>query len=145
MIDQLELLALKSIALKDPEYFNRKVCRYYSEKFHTPLAEVYKLPWVFVFTNYIEHIIENNNTKENVYDLCVEIFYPEKKRVTSSLGEFDSEEEEIQAWIKKIEEEEEEKRQNAKQNDKTKEEIKEPEIELKQSDFSHLEEEMNED
>ena len=48
MIDQLELLALKSIALKDPEYFNRKVCRYYSEKFHTPLAEVYKLPWAFV-------------------------------------------------------------------------------------------------
>lgn len=141
MIDQLELLALKSIALKDPEYFNRKVCRYYSQNFHTPLEDVYKLPWAFVFNNYIEHIIENNNTKENIYDLCIDLFYPEKKKVENFLGEFESEEEELQAWIKKIEAEEEQKRKS-----KTLEEPQlEPEIKLESSTFAHLEEEMDEE
>jgi hypothetical protein len=141
MIDQLELLALKSIALKDPEYFNRKVCRYYSQNFHTPLEQVYKLPWAFVFNNYIEHIIENNNTKENIYDLCIDLFYPEKKKVENFLGEFESEEEELQAWIKKIEAEEEKKRKA-----KAVEEIvPEPEINMESSNFAHLEEEMDEE
>lgn len=141
MIDQLELLALKSIALKDPEYFNRKVCRYYSQNFHTPLEEVYKLPWAFVFNNYIEHIIENNNTRENIYDLCIDLFYPEKKKVENFLGEFESEEDELQAWINKIEAEEEEKRKA-----KVVEEMKpEPEINMESSNFAHLEEEMDEE
>ena len=78
MINELEILAIKSVALKDPEYFYRRVCRYYSEKFHTPLTEVYKLAWPFVFNNYLEHVIETNNTKEDVYNLAIDICYPEK-------------------------------------------------------------------
>jgi len=141
MINELELLALKAIALRDPEYFNRKVCRYYSEKFHTPLTEVYNLPWAFVFTNYIEHIIENNNTKESIYNLCVDMFYPEKKKVENFLGEFDSEEAELQAWINKIETEEAEKRKKLAEEALQ----KEPEIKMDSSSFSHLEEEMDEE
>jgi tRNA threonylcarbamoyladenosine modification (KEOPS) complex Pcc1 subunit len=155
MINELEILALKSIALKDAEYFTRKVCRYYSEKFHTPLAQVYELPWAFVFTNYIEHIIENNNSREQIYELAVDIFYPEKKRVKSFMGEFQSEEEEIQAWIKKIEKEAEEERQKKSQLSLKKEdkEIKQEvpaeeeksEINMESTYFEHLEEEMKED
>lgn len=135
MINHLELLALKAIALKDPEYFNRKVCRYYSEKFHTPLEDVYKLPWAFVYTNYIEHIIETNNTNDSIYRLSIDMFYPEKKKVENFMGEFDSEEAELQAWINKIESEEIEKR-------KKKEEEAKPDIQMSESNFSHLEEEM---
>lgn len=149
MINELEILALKSVALKDAEYFTRKVYRYYSEKFHTPLADVYKLPWAFVFTNYIEHIIENNNSKEDIYKIAVDVFYPEKNRVKSALGEFENEEEEIQAWIKKIEKEAQDKRDKKAKSMETKqkdiEEITEPDIKLNTEEFDHLEKEMEED
>ena len=145
MIDQLEILALKAVALKDPEYFHRKICRYYSEKFHTPLMEVYDLPWPFVFTNYLEHIIETNNGKKEIYDLAVEICYPEL---------IEEEEEALQRRIKEIEAEEEAKRQAAKEKYEAKrreEEAKanprteEPDIEMKSTSFEHLEEEMEDD
>ena len=136
MIDKLETLAIKSVALKDSEYFYRRVCRYYSANFHTPLIEVYDLPWTFVFTNYLEHIIETNNSQADVYELAIDICYPEKK-VT--------EEDEINKRIKEIEAEEAAKREKVK---KAKEEAlkKEEEvIEIDNTSFSHLEEEMEED
>jgi len=142
MIDQLEILALKAVALRDPEYFQRKVCRYYSEKFHTPLIEVYELPWPFVFTNYLEHIIEVNNGKKEIYDLAIDICYPEIK---------ENEEEALQRRIKEIETEEELKRQAHKkkveerkaqqtvgQNPRT----EEPDIVMESTSFEHLEKEM---
>lgn len=133
MIDQLETLTIKAIALKDSEYFYRKVCRYYSEKFHTPLLQVYDLPWVFVLNNYLEHVIETNNNKEDIYNLAIEICYPEKKV---------EEEQELEDWIKKIEREEEEKLK-AKQSPHTE---KEPqEISIDSTSFSHLDEEMEQE
>lgn len=151
MINELEILALKSVALKDSEYFTRRVCRYYSEKFHTPLMEVYSLPWAFVFTNYIEHIIETNNTKEDIYNIVIDVFYPEKKRVKNFMGEFDNEEAEIQAWIKKIEKEAQEERdrksikQELKQEQVAQSTYPEPEINLESNQFEHLDKEMEED
>ena len=156
MIEKLELLAIKSVALKDPEYFYRRVCRYYSEKFHTPLRDVHDLPWAFVFTNYLEHLIEENNTQEGIYNLAIEVCYPERKM---------DEENEIQEWIKNIEKNEEEKRkakgkkQNPrthKNNDENKstnktdkenphKESEEKEISVENDLFTHLEEEMEED
>ena len=151
MINELEILALKSVALKDPEYFTRKVCRYYSEKFHTPLVEVYALPWAFVFTNYIEHIIETNNSKEEIYNIAVDVFYPEKKRVKNFMGEFQTEEEELDAWIKKVEKEAQEERDRksmvaaAKKEEEIAEQVDEPEISLEANQFEHLDKEMEED
>jgi len=151
MINELEILALKSVALKDSEYFTRKVCRYYSEKFHTPLTDVYNLPWAFVFTNYIEHIIETNNTKEDIYNIAIDVFYPEKKRVKNFMGEFENEEAEVQAWIKKIEKEAQEERDKKSINQELKQEATtqavelEPEISLEANQFEHLEKEMEED
>jgi hypothetical protein len=142
MIDQLEILALKAVALRDPEYFQRKVCRYYSEKFHTPLIEVYELPWPFVFTNYLEHIIEVNNGKKEIYDLAIDICYPEIK---------ENEEEALQKRIKEIEAEEELKRQahkkkveerKAQQTAEQNPHIEEPDIVMESTSFEHLEEEM---
>jgi hypothetical protein len=142
MIDQLEILALKAVALRDPEYFQRKVCRYYSEKFHTPLIEVYKLPWPFVFTNYLEHIIEVNNGKKEIYDLAIDICYPEIK---------ENEEEALQRRIKEIETEEELKRQahkkkveerKAQQTIRQNPRTEEPDIVMESTSFEHLEKEM---
>lgn len=140
MIDKLELLAVKSVALKDSEYFYRKVCRYYSEKFHTPLMEVYEIPWAFVFTNYLEHLIETNHNKESLYELVIDICYPEKRL---------DEEQEVEDWIKQIEAEEQAKRR-AKQNPPNQEKkvetenphIENGEIHMGEGVFSHLEEDM---
>jgi uncharacterized membrane protein len=144
LIDQLEVLALKSVALKDPEYFYRKVCRYYSEKFHTPLLEVQQLPWPFVFTNYLEHVIETNNGTEDIYNLAIDICYPEKRV---------SDEDELQSWIKRVEKEEEQKRESKKQKELDVEESKETadppigeeNINMESTSFAHLEEEMEEE
>lgn len=133
MIDQLETLTIKAIALKDSEYFYRKVCRYYSEKFHTPLLQVYDLPWVFVLNNYLEHVIETNNNKEDIYNLAIEICYPEKKV---------EEEQELEDWIKKVEKEEQEKLK-AKQSPHMEEEPQE--ISIDSTSFSHLDEEMEQE
>lgn len=153
MINHLEILSIKSVYKKDPEYFQRRVCRYYSEKFHTPLTEVLELPWPFVFQNYLEHVVENNNTQQEILDLAKEICYPNRK-VVNALGEFDNEEAEMQAWIRKIEQEEEEKRRKIREMAKPKEEKEveskstnneEEEIHMNENMFSHLEDEIDED
>ena len=155
MIEHLETLAVKSIALKDSAYFYRRVCRYYSEKFHTPLMAVYDLPWPFVFTNYLEHIVESNNTKKEIYELAIDVCYPEKGKVENFMGEFKNSKEEEEAWIQRIEAEENAKRLKEKNKkielesvppipeDSTNEE--EPDILMESTSFAHLEEEMDED
>lgn len=137
MINKLETIVLKSIVMKDPEYFTRRVCRYYSEKFHTPLLEVHELPWAFVFTNYLEHVVETNNSQKEIYDLALEVIYPE---VSKSI------EEENIAFAKMIEKQEEErmaKEAEAKAAKIIEEKMKEDNIEM--TDFSHLDEEMEEE
>lgn len=143
MIDKLELLAIKSVALRDPEYFYRRVCRYYSQNFNTPLTEVHNLPWPFVFSNYLEHIVETNNDQESIYNLAIDICYPEK-RVT--------EEEDLQRRIKEIEEEEAAKRQAKKeahekklQEAKAKRDEEENDIVMDSSKFAHLDAEMEDE
>lgn len=138
MINKLETIALKAIALKDPEYFTRRICRYYSEKFHTPLLEVMNLPWPFVFTHYLEHVIESNNSRKEIYDLAIDLCYPEMSN---------DDEEEIQDWIRRIEDEEQEKRANKIIEAKMKE--SNPPIEenpdINMGSFDHLDDEMNDD
>ena len=136
MIDKLELLAIRSVALRDPEYFYRRVCRYYSNNFHTPLEEVHKLPWSFVFSNYLEHIIETNNDQESIYNLAIDICYPEK-RVTDD--------EDLDRRIKEIEAEEEARRmRERKKAEELAKKEEEPDIEMDSSKFAHLDEEMEE-
>lgn len=129
----LEAIAIKSIVMKDPDYFTRRVCRYYSEKFHTPLVEVIALPWGFVFNNYIEHVIESNNSRDDIVKLAIDICCPELAV---------SEEEELQQWIKKIEDREQEKKADKIIEDKMKQDQM-PSLDM--GSFDHLDEEMEED
>jgi len=67
------------------------------------------------------------------------------------MGEFDNEEAEIQAWIKKIEKEAQEERdrksikQELKQEQVAQSTYPEPEINLESNQFEHLDKEMEED
>ena len=151
MIKELETLAIHGVSLKDSEYFTRKVCRYYSQKFHTPLMEVYDLPWGFVLTNYLEHIVESNNTEEDVYNLAVDICYPELREIeedTISDRIRELEIQNIQAGHGKNPKKEKEK--EVAKIEKEKEEVenphnKEPDINMGESMFSHLDEEMDDE
>ena len=137
MINKLETLALKAIVMKDPEYFTRKVCRYYSEKFHTPLLEVHDLPWTFVFNNYLEHVIESNNSRNEIYELSLEVIYPEMSK---------TEEQKNVAFAEMIERQEQEKMADKIIADKMKDTLVADEnINMESTDFSHLDEEMEED
>lgn len=137
MINKLETLALKAIVMKDPEYFTRKVCRYYSEKFHTPLLEVHDLPWAFVFNNYLEHVIESNNSRNEIYELSLEVIYPEMSK---------TEEEKNVAFAEMIERQEQEKMADKIIAEKMKDTpVADENINMESTDFSHLDEEMEED
>jgi len=140
MIEKLEVISIQELLLKEPEYFARKVYRYYSKNFHTPLAEVYKLPWTFVFTHYLEHLVEQKQ-QSDIFDIAMEVCYPEY---------IEAEEEAIQRRIREIEEEEELKRQKKKggqksppvQKEQTLQNPHKEEIHLSSDTFAHLEEEM---
>jgi hypothetical protein len=116
--------------------------------------EVHKLPWVFVFTNYIEHIVETNNDQEDIYNLAIDVCYPEKREEIEN---------EMDDWIKQIEAQEEAKRQarkkkmeeekarrkaeqNPQNDEKTHQDenphIDDQEINMGEGMFSHLEEDM---
>lgn len=50
----VQLLAIEAIVAPDWEAFYRRVCRWYSQTFSTPLTEVYDLPTTWVLQNYYE-------------------------------------------------------------------------------------------
>ena len=74
--ESLQLDAIRAVLLNDREYFCRKVCRWYSTNFHTPLHDVYKLEWTFVLQQYYEKTLENLDYND-VYDLAVKDYVPE--------------------------------------------------------------------
>ena len=75
-ISDYELLALEAVYRNTPEYFYRKVCRYYSKNFNTPLHEVEELAFSKVLQHYFEDVLESYNP-EMFYDVVVQIAYPE--------------------------------------------------------------------
>lgn len=93
---KLQEIALANVLNPDQPYFYRSVCRWYSEKFHTPLHQVFDLPMEFVFLNYFESITENQE-EEELEVRC-------RKAIDPTYEE--SEEESIQDLIDMIQEEE---------------------------------------
>ena len=63
--EYLEILALHSVSTdKDSSYVYRKICRWFSRSFHTPLPQVIDLPVEFVLQNYYEFQFENFKEEE---------------------------------------------------------------------------------
>jgi len=65
-----------SVGTDTEDYLYRKACRYYSEKFSTPLMEVLKLSQVHVFLNYYESILDTK-TDEEFFDAYIENLRPD--------------------------------------------------------------------
>lgn len=94
--------ALLTVSLEDPgyEYFYRKVCRWYSTTFHTPLHEVLNLPTPLIFQHYYESSFESlsESSPEEVQQLVMKLVDPDMQ-----------DEDDIKDFIQKIESEERKK------------------------------------
>lgn len=74
--EEIQLRALESVLLNNLPYFERKVKRWFSREFSTPLPEVEKLNWDYILTHYYESNLENKTFNE-VFDSAVSHYLPE--------------------------------------------------------------------
>lgn len=93
--------AFYNISHNETDYLYRKICRYYSSTFHTPLPTVLKLPTGHVLLNYYEHLLENR-TDEEFFNSLIESLRPDL---------VEQEEADIQEFIRNIEKRELERNQ----------------------------------
>ena len=78
----IQLESLRDYLFKTDAYFERKVKRWFSTTFHTPLEEVYNLSWDFVLRNYYEYMMEQNGynlTFDMAKELLPELAQDEEK------------------------------------------------------------------
>lgn len=73
LYEQLRQIALNKTVDKTEDYLYRKVCRWFSEKFHTPLPTVESLPMPYVLEHYFECVLDPSTSEEGEDDLQEEI------------------------------------------------------------------------
>lgn len=72
----IQIKAIESVLDSDDAYSYRKICRWYSKTFHTPLQDVYNLDFEHVLSNYYESTFEEIPYND-LYDIAIEDFIPE--------------------------------------------------------------------
>jgi hypothetical protein len=115
------LKALNGKLNKTSDFFERKIMRWYSKAFSTPLHEVYNLPWLFVLQHYYESYLDDLEY-DKVYDMAINDYLSE----LANIKEQEDEEfaKQLEAKImKKLEKEKQEK------EEKILEDCKDPEPE----------------
>lgn len=95
--EYLQLKALDCIFNPTDEYLQRKICRWYSKEFNTPLKDVYSIPFDEILTHYYESKFENIPYNDLI-DILIEDFLPELSI---------EKDEENEKWIKELEQEQE--------------------------------------
>ena len=74
--EYLKLKAFNGLLNETDEFFYRKICRWYSKTFCTPLHQVYKLPWDDVLLTYYEDSLDEMGYNRT-YDMAIEEYVPE--------------------------------------------------------------------
>jgi len=104
LFDQIAINSLLSSFEGRNSHFQRKVCRFYSETFNTPLPTVYKMDFHEVLTDFYEYrfdrLMESEDGREQLYDMITKIIKPELVV---------EEKEELKKFEKEIEKEENER------------------------------------
>lgn len=81
-----KLQALDAVLDPDDSYLYRKICRWYSTNFATPLHVVYELPLQLVLTNYFEASCEKI-PHNDLINVALEDFYPERVQAQEQVEE----------------------------------------------------------
>lgn len=117
LIDDIRILAIQAVTDEesDPEYKLRKIFRFYSSKFHTPLHKVQDLPLEEVLQAYFETIYETMESADIDEEIKLLLETPEQKqaRINKEAADQLADEE----FLKQIKEENETK--NTKEVPKT--------------------------
>lgn len=113
VIKALQLIALQAAEDPTDEQFYRGVCRWYSEKYATPLHQVEDMDYYYVLQHYFE---ENYNELKSSTDKDANHQYDEIKTRLLYPEELKKKQEDDDDWVKKLEEEA--KAQEAKDNPK---------------------------
>lgn len=77
-ISDVRLLALHNVLKGNPEYYHRRICRWYSEKFATPLEHVYDIPNDDIYLHYFECYFEGLNEAERQEEVKESLKTPEQ-------------------------------------------------------------------
>lgn len=78
-IKSFKIACIQSVIQPDSAYFFRALCRWYSEKFHTPLLDVYDLPFDFLLTHYYEAYYEGVSAEDRYIAIRDLLETPEEK------------------------------------------------------------------
>lgn len=103
---KIQAEAMASTVEPTPDSVYRKICRFYSKEFHTPLHLVHELPFRTVLLNLLEDRYQSQDQDDEKFIVQVQ------KIIDPSFEE--EMEEDLQDWIEQIEEEERQKRQSSK-------------------------------
>lgn len=104
---QNKLQAIEGILLETEEYFYRKITRWYSSTYSTPLHQVRKLPYPVVLREYYEAMLEQLPYND-IIDMAKEELLPD------FIEERDSD---LEDFIKAVEEEERLKQQKREEEE----------------------------
>lgn len=80
----LQLKAIQNVLSNNDEYFYRKICRWFSKEFSTPIKDVESLPWDYIITHYYESHIETMS-KQPLLDFIVDTYFPEIREERSKI------------------------------------------------------------
>ena len=100
--ESIQLEAIEGFLLKSFEFFERKVRRWYSKNFSTPLKDTHHIPWEEILLNYYEDAIDSRDYNE-ILEMAMSDYIPEFAKIKEiEDAEFDRElEEEQKQTIKK--------------------------------------------
>lgn len=89
----LQLKALDCIFNPDDVYFHRKICRWYSKEFSTPLDQVMRSDFGEILTHYYENQFENLQ-RNDLIDIMIDDHLPE---LTTEKDD------EVDEWVENLE------------------------------------------
>ncbi|MDE2425779.1 MAG: hypothetical protein KGO96_07715 [Elusimicrobia bacterium] len=68
-VESIQLCALRDVVYRKSEYLLRRIMRWYSEKFHTPLLEVENIPIEIILQHYFECIYEEQESQDRLEEI----------------------------------------------------------------------------
>lgn len=76
MYSALQMEAVFNALTNNSAFFERKVRRWYSKTFNTPLKDTFKVAWDEILIHYYESLIEDKSYNE-IFDIAVQNYLPE--------------------------------------------------------------------
>lgn len=74
--ESLQVEAIYNAVTNNDGFFERKVRRWFSKNYNTPLMDTYEVPWSDILIHYYESLLENNTFNQN-FEIMTARYLPE--------------------------------------------------------------------